>query len=84
MSDVRIERLTNGYVVRVRDPKIVKQNERPGRDGPWKDPDREFVFTTVEQVLAWLKANLDKALPEDDFSTAFDMAAAELEEEKDE
>jgi len=80
----RIERLTNGYLIRVDDPKIKKANQSrsPDDNKPWKDPEREFVFKNIDEVLAWLKANLDKALPEDDYVSAFN--AAVMEEDDDE
>lgn len=75
--DIRIERLTNGYTVRARDPKIVKANQKSDSKTPWRDPCREYVFKDVAEVLAWLKANLGKALPADEFSSSFDAAIAE-------
>lgn len=80
-DDVRIKRLSNGYTVRIRDPKIIKANQKrdssKGPCAPYKDPEREFAFTDIDKVLAWLKANLDKALPEDDFDSSFDAALVE-------
>ena len=80
-DDVRIKRLSNGYTVRIRDPKIVKANQkRDSSKGPfpsYKDPEREFAFADIDKVLAWLKANLDKALPEDDFDSSFEAALVE-------
>lgn len=78
-DEVRIKRLSNGYTIRLRDPKIVKANQKRDRPGSgvvvqYKDPEREFAFTDIDKVLAWLKANLDKALPEDDFDSAFSTA----------
>ena len=79
-DEVRIKRLSNGYTIRLRDPKIVKANQKRDRSSsgapyaPYKDPEREFAFTDIDKVLAWLKANLDKALPEDDFDSAFSTA----------
>lgn len=84
-DSARIKRLTNGYMICVTDPKIVKANN--ARDfsspntKPWRNPDREFVFKDIDEVMAWLKANLDKALPEDDYVSAFD--AAVMEEDND-
>ena len=76
--DVRIERLTNGYTIRLRDQKIVKANSardfKSEKPTPYRDPNREYVFKSVDEVLKFLKGNLDKALPADDFSSAFDAA----------
>jgi hypothetical protein len=84
MSDysVRIERLSNGYTVRLDDPKIRKANQT-GK-GPWKDASREYAFDDIKKVLAFLGKNLDKALPEDDFDSSFDAAAAEDDDDDDE
>jgi hypothetical protein len=76
----RIERLTNGYEVEIKDPAIVKANSKPKKSNEpstYRDPWKSFAFTTVEEVLAFLKKNLDKALPDDEYSTSFDLAAAE-------
>ena len=83
MDCLRIERLTNGYLIRVDDPKIVAAN-RKSKGGEYRDPERKFVFDDVKGVMAWLEANIDKALPKDDFDTAFDNAALEEETNDDE
>jgi hypothetical protein len=76
----RIERVKNGYTVEMKDPKIVKQNQASSnKPSPWKDPNVEYVFQTLEQVLDFLKANLDKALPTDDYTTSFDKALTETD-----
>ena len=86
-DDVRIKRLANGYTIRLRDPKIIKANQKrdSSKEGgpyiPYKDPEREFACTDIDKVLAWLKANLDKALPKADFDSAFTAAAVEDEDE---
>lgn len=76
---VRIERLTNGYEVTLRDPKIAEANNKrdssKGPYQPYQDPQREYAFKTVAEVMTFLKANLEKALPLDDFDTAFELAA---------
>lgn len=81
---VRIERLKNGFEVEMRDPEIVKANNAPSKNNaprPWKDPNVGYVFKTVDEVLAFLKKNLDKALPEDEFDSSFDAATEEAEGE---
>lgn len=88
---VRIERMANGYSVCVKDPAIVKANNKRGQgDGPcapYKDPEREYVFKTVASTIEFLTKNLDKALPaqvaEDSFESAFDKAAAAADKVKD-
>lgn len=78
---VRIERLTNGYEVTIRDPAIVKANakrdSKPGIYQPYKDPEREYAFKTVKEVMAFLEKNLETALPLDDYDTAFELASEE-------
>jgi hypothetical protein len=88
---VRIERMANGYSVCVKDPAIVKANNKRGMgDGPcapYKDPEREYIFKTVKEVNTFLEKNLDKALPaqvaEDSFESSFDKAAAAASKDKD-
>lgn len=75
----RIERAKNGYTVEMRDPKIVAENNRPKKSGEpsaWRDPNVEYVFKDIDGVLKFLKANLDKALPMDEFSSTFDSEAS--------
>lgn len=80
---VKIERLANGYNICCKDPKIVAYNKKrdsepydskAGRQ-PYRDPDRTYTFKTLKEVTDWLTANLDKALPPDDYESAFDKAA---------
>ena len=70
----RIERATNGYTVCVSDPKIREANAKP--NSRYKDPSCEYVFKTIEEVLAFLKKNLDKALVSDSYSNTFEVAVA--------
>lgn len=86
MSDYscRVERMTNGYSVRLTDPKIQKANDNPNRKGSWRDPSREFVFTDIDKVLEFLKKNLNKALPQDDFDSAFAEVSAKDDNDGDE
>lgn len=87
MSDFRvcIERMQNGYEVSLSDPKIVKANNTRDKNGytPYRDPTVEYAFKTVDEVLSFLKENLDKALPKDGFSSAFDAAVAQATGEDD-
>ena len=70
----RIERMRNGYEVELKDPDIVKANAKPGKNGLYRDPYVSYVFTDIEGVLKFLKANLEKALPDDEYESAFDEA----------
>jgi hypothetical protein len=80
---VRIERFSNGYTVEIKDPAIVKENSKPydsKKASNYRDPWKSFVFKTDDEVVAFLKKNLKKAIvkPEgdDDFGTAFAVAAS--------
>lgn len=78
-SRIVIERNQNGFEVTVTDPKIAAANEaRSGKDGaiaPWRDPSVEYQFTTKQQVMDFVEAAFDKALPEEEYSTTFDKLA---------
>jgi hypothetical protein len=66
--------------VRITDPDIVKQNNKRDTKGdgccsPWKDPQVSYAFSTSKEVIDFIKGNIDKALPVDEFSSTFDKAA---------
>jgi hypothetical protein len=76
MSNVRIERATNGFIIHARDPVIAKSNEKS--KGVYKDPDVDILCKTSAEVQSWLKKNLDKALPVGtSYDTAFAAASVE-------
>jgi hypothetical protein len=79
--NIGIERTQNGYLVRMTDPDIVKQNQkRDVKDGccaPWQDPQVKYSFEDKAGVIAFITENIDKALPTDQFSSAFDKAVKE-------
>ena len=82
--NIRIERLQNGYTVRMTDPEIQKKNdERNSKTegcspcAPWEDPEAKYAFSTKEEVITFITENIDKALPVDAFSSTFDKAAKE-------
>lgn len=77
----RIEKMTNGYEVELCDPAIVKKNS--SSKGTYANPMKSFCFNTIEEVLAFLKKNLDKALPDDEYSSSFDAAVADDDEDED-
>lgn len=86
MSDcnIRIKRLVNGYTVCMTDPKIVEQNrKRDNSKGPsiWKDPEVTMAFKTEEEVIKFLKANLSKVLPTDEYETSFAEALGEEDDD---
>lgn len=76
-----IEKLDNGYVVKMRDPKIVAMNEKRNRgkgdvpSEPYREPERSFACVDIDAVITFLKNNLDKATVEADYSTVFKAAA---------
>lgn len=71
---VKIEKLSNGYEVEIRDGKQTMKNSKPG---PYKDPWCGYAFKSVAEVVAFLEKNLDKATPAEEFESSFDAAAAE-------
>lgn len=84
---VRIDRFSNGYTVEIKDPAIVKANNKPSKPGSsysYKDPWKTFVFKSDTEVLAFLKANLKKAIVStddgDEYSSTFkDVASQEMD-----
>lgn len=88
MDCVRIERLENGYTVSLDDPAIVKANRAPSvktatgyKSTPYRDPRKEYAFKTVEEVMAFLGKNLDKALVCNEYESSFDDAIEAGKEE---
>ena len=83
----KITRHTNGFEVSLRDPKIVAANRKRDAEPydskkprtPWQEPNKTFVFKTAKEVTTFLEANIDKMLPEADYETSFDLAAAECD-----
>lgn len=80
----RIERAANGYTVSMKDPEVVKANQkRDSTKGPtlgvWKDPNKSFVFESIEDVLTFLQKTLPKALPIDEFGSTFSQALKETD-----
>lgn len=71
----KIERAKNGFEVEMCDPEIKKKNMES--DDGYKDPYVNFVFKTADEVMEFLKENLDKAVPMDDYATSFDEAVKE-------
>lgn len=84
MNSIRIERAQNGFVVCMQDPAIVAKNRKS--DGPYVDPEQQFVFDDEKGVIAFITKNLDKIIPDkkDDYASSFDAAVEEGEEDEDE
>lgn len=76
MSSLRIERNGNGFEVNLCDPAIEAENRK--KDSSYRDPYVEYNFDTWDQVKAFLDKVVEKALPADEFSSAFDAAAKEV------
>lgn len=74
-DSIRISRERNGFEVCVTDPEIAKKNRED--KGPWMDADASYQFETKEQALKFIESVIDKALPPDEYSAAFDKAAKE-------
>lgn len=72
---IRIERAKNGFTINMRDPKIDKKNRaRKDDEEPYQSPFVSFVFGTVDEVVAFLRENIDKVMPLDEFETSFKEA----------
>jgi len=80
---VRIEKLSNGFEVEIRDAKQADKNRSSKIDAPYHDPWCCYAFKTTAEVCAFLDKNLDKAVPPDEFGSSFDAAVAEDEEDDD-
>jgi hypothetical protein len=82
MNMIRIERAQNGFVVSMDDPEIMAKNRKT--DGPYRDPEVQFVFDDEAEVIAFLTKNLNKIIPpeDDEYSSSFDAAVGESEEEE--
>lgn len=79
---VVIERVANGYEVEVTDPKLAANRHKATPiDEPYRSPEKEYVFTTVDEVLTFLTKNLDKALPADEYDSSFDEALTEEDDD---
>jgi hypothetical protein len=75
MSYIRIEREGDRYEVCVTNPEVEKANRT--EKGGWTDPNEEYQFDTWDQVKTFLDKVVDKALPVDEYSSAFSKAAKE-------
>lgn len=72
---VVIERVANGYEVEVSDPAVKGDGIMESMKAR-----KEYVFKTIDEVLSFLTKNLDKALPADEYDSAFDEAVEEDDE----
>lgn len=74
----RIEKLANGYEVELYDAKRAAKNAKS--KGEYIDPMVGYAFKTTEEVCEFLEKNLEKAVPKDEYGSAFDALVAEEEE----
>lgn len=82
---IKIERNRGGgFTVCCTDPAIVASNQAredsrgdvvKGTTSKWRDPNVEYDFEEKSQVLAFVEKAMDIALPEDEYSSAFDKLA---------
>ena len=78
-NSIRIERDRNKFTVRATDPAIEKKNRERDKNSNslWEDPAVEYSFDTKAQVLKFVEAAIDIALPEDTYTSEFDKLAKE-------
>lgn len=70
-----IEALANGFEVSLRDPAKAKKNDE-SKSMAYNDPMVGYAFKTVDEVIGFLRNNLEKAAQGDDeYSSAFDVEA---------
>lgn len=78
---IRIRKLQNGFTVSMNDPAIVKKNRERDTSGKtpsvYRDPEVTYTFKDAAAVAKFVGENIDKVIPEDDFSSSFDKAAQE-------
>jgi len=83
---VSIERLENGFMVEIPDLEKMAEmkaaaKKKAGKDSPMVEPYmgdcvKKFAAKNVKEVLALVQGSL-KTIPEAEFDSAFDEAAAE-------
>ena len=66
-----VQKLENGFQVRVRDPKISAENDKPKAN--WKDPWKAYAFSTGKEVLEFIEKHI-ASMPKSD-REKFDEAA---------
>ena len=80
-----ISKIVNGYEIEYEDPEIIAANRKRDMSSkmmsPWKDPTKEMAFKTVQEVIDFLKDNLEKLEPDDDYNTSFAKAVMENDDE---
>lgn len=84
MACIRIERVQNGYEVSATDPKVRAENDKSNTK--WINPEREYVFKTIQEVNAFVEKIEKIALPlvpnpPDSFAVAFNAAVADDKKE---
>lgn len=79
---IRIKRLQNGFTVSITDPEIVKANDKRssakgGDCAPWRDPEVTYTFPDQDAAVEFIRENIGKAFPPDEFNSTFDKAVKE-------
>lgn len=77
MSCIRIEREGDRYEVCLDNPEIVASNKKS--DTRWQDPQEEYLFDDWDKTKAFLDSVVEKALPADEYNSAFAKAAKEIQ-----
>lgn len=62
---LRIEKLENGYEVSICDPEMMAANADPNNK-QWKDPWKDYAFTTAEEVKNFVGEHLESLKPPPD------------------
>lgn len=81
---VSISRAENGYTLTARDPKIEEQNAKrsldtKNRSKPYIDPTKTYVFEDFASLSEFLEKNLEKALPKEDYVSAFTALGGDID-----
>lgn len=75
MRDIRIEAVSNGFVVRYDSPSITENNRK--KNTQWEDPEVKVVFQDVAGLVAGIEKivpNLTTASPEEEFGDTLSIA----------
>jgi len=84
-SRITIECVTNGYILRYRDPKVAEKNRNRGGGCchvPWQDPEVSVAIETEEKLITALQTLLPKLreseAKDNDYDTALADALADV------
>lgn len=71
-DSVSVRKVGNGYLVRACDPEIRVRNRKDKE--PYRDPEIEAVFETVDAALAYVGKAVKLLAAKDTYETAFTKA----------